>query len=149
MRRTISLIAACVAVVAVAAASAVAAPGPKSPKADKTHGGTVSLVAPSPALGATTTTASGNVKSQASCRKNRTVHVAISGGAEVIATTRSNGNYSATVTLPANASTGASTQYTLTATVDQANRKSGKGHGARKHVCGALSSAPATVTVTS
>ncbi len=163
MRKTISALAVSGAILGLVAASAIAAQPTKPPKASKTHGGTVSLVAPSPAVSSTTTTASGNVFSQASCRKNRTVHLTLtkadgtSAGPEVIATTISNGNYTAAITLPANVAPTTSTPYTLTATVDEAIRKSGKGKKKGKakgkrnrvHVCGALTSAPVTVTVTS
>jgi hypothetical protein len=163
MRKTTTALAVCGAALSLAAASAVAAQPPKPPKAPHTQGGTVSLVAPSPALGATSTTASGNVFSQASCRKNRTVHLTTtkadgtSAGPEVIVTTGPNGDYTSPITLPANVAPTTSTPYTLTATVDQAVRKSGKGKHKGKakgkrnrvHICGALTSAPVTVTVTS
>ena len=163
MRKTFSTLAVCGAVTGLLAASAIAAQPPKAPKAPKTHGGTVSLVAPSPAVDSTTTTASGNVFSQASCRKNRTVHITqtkadgTSAGPEVVATTGPNGDYTAPITLPANVAPTTSTPYTLTATVDEAIRKSGKGKHKGKakgkrnrvHVCAALTSAPVTVTVTS
>jgi hypothetical protein len=114
----------------------------------------VSLVAPSPAAGVTSTTASGNVFSKASCRKNRTVHLTLSNadgtpaGPEVVTTTRSNGDYSAVVTIPAPVAPATTATYSLTASVDQANRKSGKGKRARKHVCAALTTTPVTVTAT-
>ena len=66
---------------------------------------------------------------------------------EVVTTTGPNGDYSATVALPAPVAPATTATYSLTASVDQANRKSGKGKRARKHVCSALTSAPASVTV--
>jgi hypothetical protein len=156
MRKSISALAVCGLVVGlVAVPGALAKPGAKTPK---THGGTVGLVAPSPAVGATSTTASGNVFSQASCRKNRTVHLTLtnadgsSAAPEVVATTGPNGDYSATVAVPAPVAPATTATYTLTANVDQAIRKSGKSKGkskrARKHICAALTSAPVTVTAT-
>jgi hypothetical protein len=153
MRRTITALAVCGAAIGIVAASAVATPGPKAPKSPKTHAGTVTLVAPSPAAGVRSTTASGNVFAKASCRKNRTVHLTLSkadgtaAAPEVVTTTGPNGDYSATVALPAPVAPATTATYSLTASVDQANRKSGKGKRARKHVCSALTSAPASVTV--
>jgi hypothetical protein len=154
MRRTITALAVCGALLGLVAASAVATPGPKAPKAPKTHGGTVTLVAPSPAAGATSTTASGNVFSRASCRKNRTVHLTLTNadgtpaGPEVVTTTRQNGDYSAVVAIPAPVPPATTATYSLTASVDQANRKSGKGKRSRKHVCAAMTTTPVTVTAT-
>jgi hypothetical protein len=156
MRKSITALAVCGLVVGLVAASGAAAkPGPKAPK---THGGTVSLVAPSPAAGATSTTATGNVLARASCRKNRTVHLTLtnadgsSAGPEVVAITGPNGDYTAAITLPAPVAPATSAVYTLTANVDAAVRKSGKSKGkgkrARKHLCAALTSAPVTVTAT-
>jgi hypothetical protein len=152
----------------VLAAPAVGTPGPKAPKAPKApkppkaahgHSGTVSLAAASPAVGATTTTATGNVKSTGSCRKNRTVHLTLlkadgtPAASEVVTTTGPNGDFTATIAAPAQpapvppATTSPPSTYTLNASVDQTNRKSGKGKRARKHVCLALTAAPVTITV--
>jgi hypothetical protein len=162
MRKTIITMALGLALASVVAAPAVATPGPKAPKPPKaphSGGGAVTLVAPSPAAGATTTTATGNVKAKASCRKSRTVHLTLSkadgtaASPEVAVTTGPNGDFAATITAPAQpaptppATTSPPSTYTLNASVDFANRKSGKGKRARKHVCPALTAAPATITV--
>ena len=74
---------------------------------DRQVSGTVTVTAPSPPAGTTTTTATGNVKAQASCRKDRTVHLTLlkadgtAASPEVITTTRSNGDFTATITAPA------------------------------------------------
>jgi hypothetical protein len=148
MRRTIIALAACLVVVGL-----VAAPGALGKKGPRYIGGTVSLVAPSPAAGVHTTTATGNVLTQASCRKNRTVHLTLtnadgsSAGPEVLATTRQNGDYTAAITLPAPVAPAIAATYTLNASVDQVNRKSGKGHKSKKFICLALPAAPVSINV--
>ncbi|MGZ5336637.1 MAG: hypothetical protein ACXWDT_01175 [Solirubrobacterales bacterium] len=162
MRKTIIMMAAGLALASVVAAPAVATPGPKAPKPPKAAhgiGGAVTLAAPSPAAGQTTTTATGNVKARASCRKGRTVHLTLSkadgsaASSEVVTKTGPNGDFTATITAPAQpapippATTSPPTTYTLNASVDQLNRKSGKGKRARKFVCKALTATPVTITV--
>lgn len=164
MRKTLSCTVACLALAGlIAAPAATSAPKtpkpPKAPKAPKGIGGVVTVTAPSPAAGTTTTTATGNVKARASCRKNRTVRLTLlkadgtPASSESVTTTGPNGDFSALITAPAQpapvppAMTAPPSTYTLKTTVDQTNRKSGKGKRARKFVCGALEGAPVTVTV--
>ena len=135
------------------------APGALAKKGPKRVSGTVTVTATNPPAGSTTTTATGNVKANSSCRKNRTVHLSLlkadgtPASSEVVTTTRSNGDYTATITAPAQpapvppAMTSPPTTYTLKATVDQVNRKSGKGKKAKKFVCLAIESAPVAITV--
>jgi len=107
----------------------VAAPGAVAKKGPKQVSGTVSVfVSPNPVPStATGVTASGNVKTNSSCRKDRTVRFqyvnSVTGAIEplaVTAETRSNGNYSAV--LPPAATPGT---YALQATVDETERKVG------------------------
>jgi hypothetical protein len=123
------LISAC-AVCAVAVA-AVAAPSALGVKSAKQVGGTVSVgVTPNPLPDTTlAVTASGNVASNSSCRKDRTLHFFWVNGATVgpevgTATTRSNGSYTATLPRPTDTSSTASS-VVLRATVDQVTRKVG------------------------
>lgn len=151
MRRTIIALAACLVVVGLVAAPG--AVGKKKTKAPRLIGGTVTLVAPSPAAGVHTTTATGNVAAQASCRKNRYVRLTLfnadgvtPAGAEVDVTTGPNGDYTAPITLPAPTPPATAT-YTLKASVDQLYRKSGKGKKSKKFICGVLTAAPVSITV--
>ncbi len=119
-----------------AAPTVIAKPGPKGPK---NVGGTITVVATPSTIETTTTTvaASGNVKANSSCRKNRTVRFSYvdSAGTTVLtetAVTGPNGDYSAT--LPKPTTTGPAT-VNLVATVDEAVRRTkgqSKGKGKKK-----------------
>ncbi|HEX6587041.1 MAG TPA: hypothetical protein VF052_09830 [Solirubrobacterales bacterium] len=129
----------------------VVAPGAVAKKGPKNVGGTVSVsVAPTTITTETTVTASGNVASNSNCRKDRTVHLYWSGAptTEVgSATTRSNGNYTATVPAPT------TTGQMLLAKVDQVTRKVGskkKGKKTKKgrpFNCMIINGASAPVTI--
>ena len=110
----------------------VAAPGAVAKKGPKQVSGTVSVfVSPNPVPStATGVTASGNVKTNSSCRKDRTVRFqyvnSVTGAIEplaVTAETRSNGDYS--VVLPRATATTLPQTYALQATVDETVRKVG------------------------
>jgi hypothetical protein len=126
------LITACA--VSAMAVALVAVPSALGVKSAKQVGGTVTVsVTPSTFTTGdstvTTATVSGNVASNSSCRKDRTVHFAYVNGATVTplaetAVTRSNGNYTVTVPKPADANP-PTTSVVLRATVDQATRKVG------------------------
>jgi hypothetical protein len=126
------LITACA--VSAMAVALVAVPSALGVKSAKQVGGTVTVsVTPSTFTTGdstvTTATVSGNVASNSSCRKDRTVHFAYVNGATVTplaetAVTRSNGNYAVTVPKPADANP-PTTSVVLRATVDQATRKVG------------------------
>lgn len=145
--------------ICAAAIGLVAAPGAVAKKGPKLVSGTVTVTAPNPATGTTTTTASGNVKATSSCRKGRTVHLTLlkadgtPASSEVVTTTKSNGDFTATITAPAQpapvppATTSPPTTYNLKTTVDQVNRKSGKGKKAKKFVCLAIEGTPVPITV--
>jgi hypothetical protein len=126
MRKLLSACAVCALAIGL-----VAVPGALGVKSAKQVGGTVSVnVAPNPLPNATATvSATGNVKSNSSCRKDRTVRFHwVSGGvpgAEVgTAETGSNGNYTATLPRPTDTFP-TTTSVTLHAAVDQATRKVG------------------------
>jgi hypothetical protein len=126
------LITACA--VSAMAVALVAVPSALGVKSAKQVGGTVTVsVTPSTFTTGdstvTTATVSGNVASNSSCRKDRTVHFAYVNGATVTplaetAVTRSNGNYTVTVPKPADTNP-PTTSVVLRATVDQATRKVG------------------------
>jgi hypothetical protein len=116
-----------------------AAPGAIAKKAPKQVSGTVS-VAPTPTTitpETTTVTVTGNVASNSSCRKGRTVRFSYVNGTTVTplaetAVTTNNGSYSAVLPKPTDA---APASVTLRATVDSAIRKVGskkKGKKAKK-----------------
>jgi hypothetical protein len=101
----------------------------KGPKSPKQAAGTVSVLATPSTLGAadTTTTVTGNVMSNSSCRKDRIVRFAYTGTVGTTqlaetAETRSNGDFTAVLPRPADA---APATVTLQASVDQADRKVG------------------------
>jgi hypothetical protein len=104
-----------------------AAPVAVAKKGPKDVGGTVTVAAtPSTIeLGTTTLAVEGNVKTDSSCRKSRTVRFSYDDGTGPVAlaetvVTKSNGDYE--VTLPKPTALGPA-QVTLTATVDQTVRK--------------------------
>jgi hypothetical protein len=112
-------------IVCLLALGTVVVSGAGAVKAPKQVFGTVSVtVSPNPVpAGTTSVAASGNVATNSSCRKDRTVSLAYSGSpATVIGTaeTRPNGNYTAT-NLPLPATSG----ETLVATLDDVYRKVG------------------------
>jgi hypothetical protein len=113
MKKLISACAVCAVAVAV-----VAAPSALGVKSTKQVFGTVSVtVTPNPVPDATTTvTASGNVASNSSCRKGRTVTFAYSPAgpdlSAITAVTGPNGDY--TATLPKPTTSGATLQVTVT-----------------------------------
>jgi hypothetical protein len=125
MRKLITAIA-----VGALAVGLTVAPGAVAKKGPKQVSGTVSVVATPSTITPTTTTvtATGNVKANSSCRKDRTVRFTyLSGNGAVTplaetAETRSNGDYSVVLPKPADA---APATVTLQATVDQATRKVG------------------------
>src|SRR5690348_13404323 len=108
------------AAVCALAVGLVAVPATGAPKSEKHAQGTVTgSVTPSTVTtGGQTVTASGNVASTASCRKDRTVSLQwvdstnTPVGSATTTMTTSNGNYSTPVTAPATVGT-----YTLQATV--------------------------------
>jgi hypothetical protein len=139
MKKLISACAVCAVAVGL-----VAVPGALGVKSAKQVGGTVSVnVTPSTFTtgdtSVTTATVSGNVASNSSCRKARTVHFAYVNGTTVTplvetAITRSNGDYTATVPRPTDTNP-PTASVTLRATVDAAIRKVGskkKGKKAKK-----------------
>jgi hypothetical protein len=116
----------------------IAAPGALGVKSPKLVGGTVSVnVTPNPLPNTTTTvTASGNLATNSSCRKLRTVRFywVVSGvqGAEIGSTvTGSNGDYTATLPRPTETAP-TTTSVTLRAIVDQTFRKVGSKKKGRK-----------------
>ena len=130
MRKIIGASAVCALAIGLVAAPAGAV------KAPKRVSGTVSVfVSPNPVPSTTTAlTASGNVKTNSSCRKDRTVRFqyvnSVTGAVEplaVTAETRSNGDYSAVLPRPAAPTPPATLPqtYALQATVDQTKRKVG------------------------
>jgi hypothetical protein len=143
--------------VCAVAVGLVAVSGAGAVKSTKEVFGTVSVtVTPNPVpVGTDNVTASGNVASNSSCRKNRTVHFAYNPAGPDLTSftvvTGPNGDY--TVSLPKPTTSGA----TLNVTVDEAFRKTGKKKGehekrGRKFHCNALpafgaiaASAPITV----
>ena len=126
MKKLISASAICVVAVA-----AVAVPSAFGVKSAKQVGGTVTVGVTPTTIDATTTsvTASGDVSSNSSCRKGRTIHFAYVNGTTVgpevgTTTTGSSGKY--TVTLPKPTDTNPPTpSVVLRATVDQVTRKVG------------------------
>jgi hypothetical protein len=139
------------------AAGLVAAPGAIGKKSPKQVPASVTLTATPSTLGATATTVtvSGNVQATSSCRKDRTVRFSYTGAAGTTDTgattvTRSNGDFTAVLTKPADV---APATVTLTATVDAADRKVGskkkgkKSKKGRKINClSATGSTPLTIT---
>jgi len=126
MRKLISATAVCAVAVGL-----VAVPGALAVKSPKQVGGTVSIaVAPNPLPNATTTvTANGNVASNSSCRKDRTLHFywvtnGVQGPEVATTTTRSNGDYAATVPRPTDRAPTTNTNV-LRVNVDQVTRKVG------------------------
>jgi hypothetical protein len=133
MRKLVSAVAVCALAVGL-----VAAPSALGVKSTKLVGGTVSVnVTPNPLPNATATvTASGNVASNSSCRKLRTVRFywVVNGvqGAEIgSAVTRSNGDYTATLPRPTETAP-TTTSVTLRAIVDQTFKKVGSKKKGRK-----------------
>jgi hypothetical protein len=128
-------------VVCAVAVGLVAVPGALGVKSPKLVSGTVSVgVSPLPLSDTTTSVSvSGNLASNSSCRKDRTLHFSwvTNGvpGAEVgSAVTRSNGDFSAILSRPTDTSTTTSS-VSLRTTVDQVTRKVGskkKGKKAKK-----------------
>lgn len=137
MRKLIGACAVCAVAVGL-----VAVPSALGVKAPKQVGGTVSVnVTPTSfTTGDTTVTTasvSGNVASNSSCRKDRTVRLywvtnGVVGPALGTAITRSNGNYSATVPRPTDTNP-PTTSVTLRAIVDQVTRKVGSKKKGKKH----------------
>jgi hypothetical protein len=118
-------------VVCAVAVGLVAVPGALGVKSPKLVSGTVSVgVSPIPLPDTTTSVSvSGNLASNSSCRKDRTLHFSwvTNGvpGAEVgSAVTRSNGDFSATLPRPTDTSATTSS-VNLRTTVDQVTRKVG------------------------
>jgi hypothetical protein len=151
MRKLVSACALCAIAVGV-----VAVPSAMGVKTTKEVSGTVSVtVTPNPVPATTTSvTASGNVATSSSCRKDRTVTFAYSPAgpdlSAITATTRPNGDY--TATLPTPTTTGATLQVTV---VDGGLRKVGskkkgkKSKKGRQFHCAAIgptASAPITLT---
>jgi hypothetical protein len=123
----------CALAVSAIAAGLLAVPAALALKSPKTVGGSVSVnEAPNPLADSTpVVSAFGNVASNSSCRKNRTVRfqwvnattsVVISTAPET-ATTGSNGDYSATVSRPPVSSTTPVSSVRLRVNVDQTFRK--------------------------
>jgi hypothetical protein len=120
----------------------VAVPGALGVKSAKQVGGTVSVfVTPSSfTTGDTTVTSasvSGNVASNSSCRKDRTVHLywvsnGVVGPEVGSAVTRSNGDYSATVPRPTDTNP-PTTSVVLRGIVDPTTRKVGSKKKGKKH----------------
>jgi hypothetical protein len=126
MRKLLSAMAICLLASFLMVAATAVGKGPKSPKQ---AAGTVSVLATPSTLGAadTTTTVTGNVMSNSSCRKDRIVRFAYTGTGGTTqlaetAETRSNGDFTAVLPRPADA---APATVTLQASVDQADRKVG------------------------
>jgi hypothetical protein len=126
MRKLISACAVCAMAIGL-----VVVPNAFGVKSAKQVGGTVSVNVTPTTVDTTTTTlaASGNVASNSSCRKDRTVHFAYVNGTTTTplaetATTRSNGSYTATVPKPADTNP-PTTSVVLRATVDPQTRKVG------------------------
>jgi hypothetical protein len=126
MKKLISASAVCALAVGL-----VAAPSAFGVKSPKQVGGTVTIaVAPNPLSNATpTVTANGNVGSNSSCRKDRTLRFywvtnGIQGPEVASTTTRSNGDYTATVPRPSDTAPTANTNV-LRVNVDQVTRKVG------------------------
>lgn len=155
MRKLISACAVCAVAVGL-----LAVPGAQGVKSAKQVSGTVSVsVTPNPLPNATTSVAaSGNVASNSSCRKDRTIRFYwVSGttvGPEVgTATSRSNGNYTATLPRPTDTAP-TTTSVTLRATVDAVTRKVGskkkgkKNKKGRAFNCLAISGDSAALTLT-
>jgi hypothetical protein len=157
MKKLISACAICALAVGVVAAPALAKKGPKL------VGGTVSVnVTPTtvtPGDTSTTVAASGNLASNSSCRKDRSVHFAYveNGivGAEVGTTaTGPNGDYAATLPEPTSSDLATSHSVVLRATVDEAIRKVGGKKKGKKHKkgrvfdCLALTGDSTPITVT-
>ncbi len=151
MRKLVSACAVCA--VAIGLVTVPSAMGVKTPKEVS---GTVGVsVTPNPVPTATTSvTASGNVATSSSCRKDRTVTFAYSPAGPdlsgITATTRPNGDY--TATLPPPTTTGATLQVTV---LDGGFRKVGskkKGkktkRGRRFHCAAILPPASAPITLT-
>jgi hypothetical protein len=144
MKKLISVTALCALVVGL-----LAAPGALGVKSPKQVASTVTVsVTPNPVVAGAPATASGNVQSNSSCRKNRTVvlewvdtsNVATPAGT---ATTRPNGDYTAAVTAPTTIGT-----YTLRATVQgpvlrRVGKKKGE-HAKRGRQFSCNASAPAS-----
>jgi hypothetical protein len=154
MRKLISAAAVCAVAVGL-----VAVPNALGVKSAKQVGGTVSVnVTPNPLPDAVTTvTASGNVASNSSCRKGRTISFAWVNGSTVTpatgtATSGNNGDYTATVSRPLDLSTAAS-GVVLRATVAQTYRKVGskkkgkKNKKGRQFNCLSFSGDSATVSL--
>jgi hypothetical protein len=150
------LLSAC-AVLAVAV-GLVVAPGAGAVKSPKSVYGSVSLnVTPNPLPNATSTvTATGNVASNSNCRKDRDITFAWVNGATITpatgsAETRSNGDYTATVSRPTETAPG-TTSIVLRATAAQEKRKVGskkkgkKKKKGRKFICEQISG-DSTVTL--
>lgn len=157
MKKLISACAVCAMAVGL-----VAVPSALGVKSAKQVGGTVSVaVTPSsfttgdPTV--TSATVSGNVASNSSCRKDRTVHLywvsnGVVGPEVGSAVTRSNGDYTATVPKPTDTNP-PTTSVVLRATVDQVTRKVGskkkgkKTKKGRRFDCLALTGDSAPVTI--
>jgi hypothetical protein len=155
MKKLISAAAVCAVAVGL-----VAVPGALAVKSPKLVGGTVSVnVTPNPLPDATTTvTATGNVASNSSCRKDRDVTFSWVNGSTVTpatgaATTGPNGNYTATVSRPTDTSTTALSGVVLRANVAQTFRKVGskkkgkKNKKGRQFNCVAFTGDSSTVTL--
>jgi len=156
MKKLISACAVCALAVGL-----VAVPSAMGVKSPKQVGGAGSItVTPNPLPNTTTTaTVSGNVASSSGCRKDRTIHFAWVNGTTVgpdlgvVATTRSNGDYTATVPRPTDTAP-TTTSVTLRATVDALTRKVGskkKGKKTKKgrvFNCMTFTSDSAAVTLT-
>jgi hypothetical protein len=132
-------------------------------KAPKLVGGTVSVnVTPTtvtPGDATTTVAASGNVASNSSCRKDRTVRFSYVEGTTVTplvetAVTQSNGDWAVTLPEPASSDPATSHSVVLRASVDEAIRKVGGKKKGKRHKKGRVfdcltltgDSSPITVT---
>jgi len=158
MKKLISATAVCALAVA-----AVAVPSALGVKAPKQVGGTVSVtVTPTtvtPNDTSTTVAASGNVASNSSCRKDRTVHFnyvenGIPGPEVGTAITGPNGDYAATLAEPTSSDLSTFHSVTLRVTVDQVTRKVGskkkgkKTKKGRRFDCLQLTADSSPITVT-
>jgi hypothetical protein len=151
MKRLLSACAVCAVAVGV-----VAVPSALGVKTTKEVFGTVSVtVTPNPVpVGVTSVTASGNVATSSDCRKDRTVTFAYSPAgpdlSAITATTRPNGDYTATLSAPT--TSGATLQVSVS---DGGFRKVGgkkkskrdkKGRQIHCNAIGPSASAPVTLT---
>jgi hypothetical protein len=127
MRKLLSATAICLLAGSVAVSATAMGKGPKAPP--KQAAGTLSILATPSTLGAAdaTTTVTGNLKSNSSCRKDRIVRFSYTGTGGTTqlgetTETRSNGNFTAVLPRPTDT---APATVTLQVDVDQADRKVG------------------------